>query len=266
MQMVNFLIVTTKKAMTEILDLLKPFEKIFLLGCGSCSTVCLTGGENQIKEMERVLTGESAYKYEVEVEKEYVDEKGKKKTKKELELREAKCPDKHVVTGSIVIDEPCDIRLDTKELPTAPGLVDADAILAMTCGVGMQTVYDTLVNAREKGKLPKLPRVFIANDTRFIGQTERIGVFHEMCRGCGDCMLNETGGICPVVRCGKSLMNGPCGGMINGKCEVRDYTLPCGWAQLYERLKLLNKLEAYQDVNDPRDFARWTATRDVANR
>jgi ferredoxin len=252
--------------MIDILDVLKPYEKVFLLGCGSCSTVCLTGGENQIKDMAKILTGESSYKYEVEVEKEYMDEKGKKKTKKEMETREAKCVDKHVITGSIIVDEPCDIRLDNKELPIAPGLVEADAILSMSCGVGMQTVYDTLINAQQKGKIARVPRVFIANDTRFMGQTERIGVFHEMCRGCGECMLNETGGICPVVRCGKSLMNGPCGGMINAKCEVKDYTLPCGWAQLYERLKLVDQLAQYTEVNEPRDFARWYATRDVANR
>lgn len=260
------MIVTTKKAMRTILDLLKPHEKLFLIGCGSCSTVCLTGGENQVKEMADVLSGKSSYKFEVEVEKEYVDEKGKTKTKKELELREAKCEDKHVITGSIILDEPCDIRLDNKELPGADGLADADAVLVMSCGVGMQTVYETLIKATEKGKLARLPRVYISNDTQFIGQTERIGVFHEMCRGCGDCMLNETGGICPVVRCGKSLMNGPCGGMIKGKCEVKDYTLDCGWAQLYERLRLIQKLERYVDVNEPRDFAAFYATRDVSNR
>ena len=260
------MIVTTKKQMTEILGALQPFEKIFIVGCGSCSTVCLTGGENQVKEMAEVLQGQSSYKYEVEVEKTYTDEKGKEKTKKELELREATCEDPHTVVGSLVLEEPCDMRIDNKELVNAPGLTDADAVLAMTCGVGEQTLYESLINSFEKGKIEKLPRVFIANDTRFIGQTERIGVFHEMCRGCGDCMLNETGGICPVVRCGKSLMNGPCGGMINGKCEVKDYTLPCGWAQLYERLKLLDRLEHYTDVNEPRNFARWTAARDVANR
>jgi len=260
------MIVTTKKEMTEILDLLKPFENIFLVGCGSCSTVCLTGGENQVKEMADVLTGQSPYKYEVEVETEYVDEKGKTKTKKELQLREETCQEAHAITGSIILEEPCDIRLDNKELLKAEGLTNADAILAMTCGVGMQTLYESLITAQQKGKLEKLPRVFIANDTRFIGQTERIGVFHEMCRGCGDCMLNETGGICPVVRCGKGLMNGPCGGMIDGKCEVKDYTLPCGWAQLYDRLKLLDKLDTYVDINDPRDYARWYAMRNVENR
>ncbi len=260
------MIVTTKKAIAEILGLLKPFEKVYLIGCGSCSTVCLTGGENQVKEMAKVLTGESAYKFEVEVEKEYVDEKGKTKKKKELETREAKCEDKHVITGSIILDEPCDKRLDNKELPTAPGLAEADAILVMSCGVGMQTVYETLINARERGKIPRLPRIFVSNDTHFIGQTERIGVFHEMCRGCGNCMLNDTGGICPVVLCGKSLMNGPCGGMIDGKCEVKDYTMPCGWALLYERLKLLDRLNKYTEVNEPRDAALWYTTRDVNNR
>jgi ferredoxin len=260
------MIVTTKKQITEILDLLKPYPNIYLIGCGSCSTVCLTGGENQVAEMANVLTGASPYQYEVEVEETYTDEKGKEKTRKKMELREETCQDAHTIAGSMVLEEPCDMRLDNKELLKAEGLVDSDAILAMTCGVGMQTLYETLINAREKGKISNLPRVFVANDTRFIGQTERIGIFHEMCRGCGDCMLNETGGICPVVRCGKGLMNGPCGGMIDGKCEVKDYTIDCGWALLYERLKLLDKLETYDDINDPRDYARWYAQRNVENR
>nr|MDO8119077.1 methylenetetrahydrofolate reductase C-terminal domain-containing protein [Candidatus Sigynarchaeota archaeon] len=260
------MIITTKKQITQILDLLKPHEKIFLIGCGSCSTVCLTGGENQVKEMAEVLQGKAPYKYEVEVEKEYVDEKGKTKKKKELELREDKVKENHVIVGSIILDEPCDQRLGNSELIKAEGLDKADAVLVMSCGVGMQTVYDFLVKSAEKGKIPRLPKVFVSNDTHFMGQTERIGVFHEMCRGCGDCMLNETAGICPVVRCGKSLMNGPCGGMINGKCEVKDYTLDCGWALLYQRLKLVEKLEKYVDVNDPKDFALMYATRDVSNR
>ena len=260
------MIITTKKQITEILDLLKPHKNLFLVGCGSCSTVCLTGGEDQVKEMADILTGAEPYKYEVEVEEEYVDHKGRTKTKKKLELREKKVEDSHDIVGTIVLDEPCDQRLDRMELPKADGLDKADAVLVMSSGVCMQTVYDALSRAAPRDKIPKLPKVFVSNDTHFIGQTERIGVFHELCRGCGDCMLNETGGICPVVRCGKSLMNGPCGGMIDGKCEVKDYTMDCGWALLYERLKLIEKLEKYEDINEPKDYALAYATRDVNNR
>ncbi|MFX0098117.1 MAG: methylenetetrahydrofolate reductase C-terminal domain-containing protein [Candidatus Hodarchaeota archaeon] len=260
------MIITTKKPITEIIELVKPHEKIFIAGCGSCATVCLTGGEAQISELADILEGKKNYSYEEPVIEEYQDEKGRTKTRTVMAKREATVQDKHIVVGSIVLDEPCDVRLDKKELPKADGLVDADAVVVMSCGVGMQTVYESLLNAKEREKIPKMPYVFVSNDTHFIGQTERIGKFNELCRGCGDCMLNDTGGICPVVRCGKGLMNGPCGGMIDGKCEVKDYTLDCGWALVYQRLKLLDELNAYEKIRDPRDFARFYATRRVENR
>lgn len=260
------MIITTKKPITEIIETVKPHNKLFLAGCGSCSTVCLTGGENQVKEMADILEGKAPYSFTEFVEEEYVDEKGKNKTRTVEVKREETVKDPHVVVGSIVLEEPCDKRLDAKELPSAEGLADADAVIVLSCGVGMQTVYETLIKAKEREKIPKMPYVFVSNDTHFIGQTERIGVFNELCRGCGDCMLNDTGGICPVVRCGKSLMNGPCGGMIGGMCEVKDYTLDCGWALVYERLKLLEELQSYEAVREPRDYARYYATREINNR
>ncbi|MHA1791513.1 MAG: methylenetetrahydrofolate reductase C-terminal domain-containing protein [Promethearchaeota archaeon] len=260
------MIVTTKKPIKEILALLKPFKNVFITGCGSCSTVCLTGGETQVKEMAEILEGKAPYTYEEPVVEQYTDEKGRVKERTVMAKRKETIQDKHVVTGTIVLEEPCDKRLDRKELPKAEGLKEADAVLVMSCGVGMQTVYETLITAKQRNKIPKLPYVFVSNDTHFIGQTERVGVFHEMCRGCGDCMLNETGGICPVVRCGKGLMNGPCGGMIDGKCEVKDYTLDCGWALVYERLKLLDQLHNFEKIREPRDYARFYTTRDVSNR
>lgn len=260
------MIITTKKPITEIIELVKPHEKIFLAGCGSCSTVCLTGGEPQVSEMAEILEGKKPYSYEEAVTEEYVDKKGRNKTRTVMVTKEATIQDKHVVVGSIVLDEPCDIRLDRKELPKAEGLADADAVLVMSCGVGMQTVYETLLRAKQRDKIPRMPYVFVSNDTHFIGQTERIGIFNELCRGCGDCMLNETGGICPVTRCGKGLMNGPCGGMIDGKCEVKDYTMDCGWALVYERLKLLDDLRGYEKIREPRDYARYYTTKRVENR
>ncbi|MBD3187697.1 5,10-methylenetetrahydrofolate reductase [Candidatus Bathyarchaeota archaeon] len=260
------MIITTKKPITEIIELVKDSEKLFIAGCGSCSTVCLTGGENQVSEMAEILEGKKPYSFQEPVEEEYVDKKGRTKTKTIMVDREETVKEPHVITGTIVLEEPCDRRLDTKELPKADGINEADAVIVMSCGVGMQTVYETLIKAKERGKIQKMPMVFVSNDTHFIGQTQRIGVFTELCRGCGDCMLNETGGICPVVRCGKGLMNGPCGGMIDGKCEVKDYTLDCGWALVYQRLKLLDELRAYEKIREPRDYARFYATRDVNNR
>ena len=94
----------------------------------------------------------------------------------------------------------------------------------MACGDGVQTVADNI-------PLPVYP----ANNTLFLGQVERVGIFAEYCRMCGDCVLGHTGGICPVTRCAKGLTNGPCGGQKNGKCEV-DPGNDCVWVLIAKRL------------------------------
>jgi ferredoxin len=100
----------------------------------------------------------------------------------------------------------------------------AEAIVGMSCGDGVGTVAEQI-------DIPVYP----ANNTLFLGQVERIGMFHEYCRMCGDCVLGSTGGICPVTQCAKSLVNGPCGGQKNGKCEVNPEN-DCAWIKIYERL------------------------------
>ena len=101
----------------------------------------------------------------------------------------------------------------------------------MACGDGVQTVAEHV----------HIP-VFPANDTLFLGQIERAGVFHEACRMCGDCMLGQTGGICPITQCAKSLVHGPCGGQGNGRCEVNPENR-CAWIRIYERLKDIDRLD-----------------------
>jgi hypothetical protein len=105
----------------------------------------------------------------------------------------------------------------------------------MMCGAGVQDLVDYF------GKI-YVP----ALNTKFLGGTERIGKFYERCRACGDCVLYETGGICPVVRCPKGMMNGPCGGVYEGKCEVEGYKQDCAWVLIYNRLKELDMLDLYR--------------------
>ena len=100
----------------------------------------------------------------------------------------------------------------------------AEAVIGMAGGDGVQTVADNV-------SLPVYP----ANNTMFLGQVERVGIFHENCRMCGDCALGVTGGICPITHCAKSLLNGPCGGQKNGKCEVNPEN-DCAWIKIYNRL------------------------------
>jgi len=123
-----------------------------------------------------------------------------------------------------------------------------DAILSMACGAGVQFAAE-----RYSGK-----PVFPALNTTFIGTDREIGWYEENCRSCGDCVLGETGAICPVARCAKSLFNGPCGGTSrDGKCEVSKDT-PCAWLEIYERLKKQNRLENILKVRPPREWRNQT--------
>ncbi|OYT47242.1 5,10-methylenetetrahydrofolate reductase [Candidatus Bathyarchaeota archaeon ex4484_231] len=202
------MIITQQKPLEEILKMLEPFSKVFIIGCGTCSTVCQTGGEEQVEQMAETL----------------------KKEGKE-------------VTGSVVVEAPCDARLlrrDTRKMKKA--IEESEALLCMTCGAGVQDIVQHL----KKISVPAL-------NTKFLGQIERIGEFYERCRACGECILYETGGICPIVRCPKGMMNGPCGGMFEGKCEVGGYQRDCAWVLIYNRLKELGMLDLYKSYKPPRD-------------
>jgi len=132
--------------------------------------------------------------------------------------------------------------------PVAEMLEGYDAVLSLACGCGVQVVAETCQGLRV---LPGL-------NTRFMGGTEEHGVWAERCQGCGDCVLDRTCGICPVTRCAKSIMNGPCGGSRNGECELRDGT-PCAWQLIIDRLKASGELSRYGEIAKPRD---WSTSRD----
>jgi len=102
-----------------------------------------------------------------------------------------------------------------------------------------------------------------ALNTKFLGQIERIGEFYERCRACGECVLYETGGICPIVRCPKGMQNGPCGGMYDGKCEVGNYTKRCAWIEIFKRLKSRpGGLELFTKFRKPVDFKKRNSPRE----
>ena len=124
---------------------------------------------------------------------------------------------------------------------------DYDCIISMACGAGTQLLAE---------KFSTIP-IFPAVNTVAIGIDRDIGVYEEKCRACGNCVLGYTGGICPVTRCSKSLFNGPCGGVSNGKCELNSlapYDISCAWCDIYERLKKQNRLEDILKIHQP---AEW---------
>ncbi len=121
---------------------------------------------------------------------------------------------------------------------------EADAVLSLACGAGIQFLAEMY---------PDKP-VFPGVDTSFIGVNEGAGVWGERCRACNQCYLALTGGICPVTMCAKGLLNGPCGGPSNGKCETspdRD----CAWVQIIERLKSQSRLDILTKITPPRNYS-----------
>ena len=125
-----------------------------------------------------------------------------------------------------------------------PAVSRNEGVLSLACGAGVQAL------ARRFVKSPVLPGV----NTTFIGVLEKQGVFTEECSGCGNCGLAVFGGICPVTRCAKKLLNGPCGGSQNGKCEVNPDT-DCAWQLIIERLKALGRLDDYEELSPLKDWS-----------
>ena len=136
-------------------------------------------------------------------------------------------------------------QCDTEYLEELKDEVDKyDAVLSMACGVGVNFLADMY------------PKTIIlpALNTSFMGVSEEQGIWSERCAGCGDCVLDKTGGLCPVARCSKRLFNGPCGGSQNGRCEINP-DIACVWQLIYDRLKGLNQLEKLQEIFPMKDWS-----------
>jgi hypothetical protein len=97
--------------------------------------------------------------------------------------------------------------------------------------------------------------VYPGQNTVFIGSQEReSGTLYEKCSACGNCILDRTFGICPVTRCSKSLLNGPCGGSKDGKCEVNK-EIDCAWQLIYDRAKKVGRLDVFEEIEEARDWS-----------
>ena len=147
------------------------------------------------------------------------------------------------VTGWMFIPTACDELTRDALRECASDIEKADSIVAMTCAFGVQTI--TLYTDKP---------VYPALNTLFIGKEESPGYFTEVCMQCGSCVLGQTAGICPLVRCAKSLLNGPCGGSVEGKCEISPDT-PCAWQMIIDRLTALGQLDKLEEIQPPRDWS-----------
>jgi ferredoxin len=211
--------ITRPKPEEEIDNLLQGFGRVFIIGCGTCTTLTRTGGEPEVQAMGATLSG-----------------KGK------------------MVTGHVVLPVACDNLTSEALLEYGDAIRLADVLLIMSCAFGAQTIAPP-------GKNMVVPPV----DTLFIGKETAVGLFDEICTQCGTCIIGETGGICPVTSCHKGMVNGPCGGTNNGKCEI-DSQKDCAWTRIYNRLKDLDRLEAMRKYQKPRNHraepipGKWTLT------
>ena len=148
-----------------------------------------------------------------------------------------------------IIEKTVERQCDPEYVEEVAALIpEVDAVLSMACGAGVQFMAERYTNT------PLYP----ALNTTFVGGSVKEGYYVERCQTCGECKLAYTGGICPIARCSKSLLNGPCGGSTNGKCEI-DPEVPCGWQLIIDRLEALGQMDRYEEINMACD---WRTNRD----
>jgi ferredoxin len=198
--------ITRRKPEEEIDRLLAGLGRVFIFGCGTCTTLTQTGGEPEVRAMKERLSSQG-----------------------------------RLVTGEAVLPVACDNLTGEALREYGQQIEQADVLLIMTCAFGVQNI------ARQLKKM-----VVPALDTIFIGKENGIGRFDEICTQCGTCILGETGGVCPVTSCHKGLVNGPCGGTNNGKCEI-DPEKDCAWTLIYNRLKELDRVDLMRTLQKPRN-------------
>jgi ferredoxin len=205
------MIIAERKPIDEIVQMTKEYDRVLVLGCRGCVSVCSAGGEREVEILASLLR------------------LGRKKEGRPVEVLE----------GTLV--RQCD-REYIDGIDKWEG--QYDAIVSMACGVGVNFI----ANLRP-GEM-----VFPGVNTSFYGGSAEQGVWSEQCAGCGNCILHLTGGLCPVARCAKSLMNGPCGGSQGGRCEIHP-EVPCIWQHIHDRLEKSGRREQLVAVHPIRDWS-----------
>ena len=209
------MIIAEQKPLDEIKHLIGDNEKVLVVGCGTCVTVCFAGGSREAEILSASLRMSSKLE-------------GKAKDVRDITVQR-QCEWEYLDQ----IDEE---------------IKDADIILSLGCGIGVQAIAE---HFPDTWVVPGL-------NTTFLGLPSEQGVWEERCAACGDCVLGLTGGICPIARCSKSLLNGPCGGSEDGHCEI-DPSVPCAWQLIYDRLSSMDRLDALLEIQSPKN---WSTSRD----
>ena len=192
------MIVAERKSIPELISILEGHKNVLVLGCGTCVTVCLAGGEREVSIISSALRISSRVKG--------------------LDLK----------VDELTIERQCD-NIFIEQAAEAIG--KSEAVLSLGCGAGVQAI------AERYGTKP----VYAGLNTKFLGILEERGIWTEKCAACGSCVLHEFGGICPITRCAKHILNGPCGSSRENRCEVRP-DRPCAWQLIYKRLEQIGQL------------------------
>lgn len=209
------MIVADRKPIHEILDMVKHFDKILIVGCKGCVTVCNVGGAKEVGILASIL---------------------KIARKKE---------GRPLVVDEKTIERQCDPEY-IAQLKDIIG--QYDAVISMACGVGPQFLSEAYPEQR----------FFPAVNTTFFGGAIQHGIWAERCAGCGTCVIHYYDGMCPVARCSKSLLNGPCGGSANGKCEISK-EVDCIWDKIVRKKMEQGRLDDLVEMKPAKD---WRTARD----
>lgn len=209
------MIVADRKPLDEILGMIKDSNKILIIGCKGCVTVCNVGGSKEVGILASTL------------------KIARKKGGGELEVSEK------------TLERQCDPEYidEVKDI-----IEDYDAVISMACGVGPQFLSERYPNQR----------FFPAVNTTFLGGALQHGIWQERCAGCGTCVIHYFDGMCPIARCSKSLLNGPCGGSAKGKCEISK-EVDCVWDMIVRKKMEQGHLDELLEYRHPKD---WTTARD----
>ncbi len=209
------MIVAEQKRLEEISSLISDAAKVLIVGCKECVTVCLAGGEREVEILASTLN------------------------------LKGKADGNPIETVAHTLQRQCEPEY-VKELERVLDREEGiDVILSLGCGVGVQFIAE---HYPDYWVVPGL-------NTTFAGGALEEGKWAERCGLCGECVLHRTGGICPIIRCSKSILNGPCGGSQDGKCEVDD-GVDCAWQLIYDRLKGLGRLELLTVLEPPKDWSK----------
>jgi len=204
------MIVAQRKSIPELLTIVEKHRNVLVLGCGTCVTVCLAGGQREVSIIASALR------------------------------MAARVKDVALDVEELTIERQCDnVFLEQ----AAEAARQADAVLSLGCGAGVQALAERFVDKP----------VYAGLDTAFIGILEERGIWTEKCAACGSCVLHLYGGICPVTRCAKHMLNGPCSGSREDRCEV-DPSLPCAWLLIYKRLKDIGQLDRLKEIRQPKNW------------